>query len=577
MTKRTALYARYSTDIQKDLSIDRQFADLEKAAARLGLELDKRHYYSDRAQSGSSLFERPGLTRDLMGAAKRKQFDVVLVEATDRLSRRRADLFLLADEFKFASVKIFLPTGEVSDLQLTFDGHQNEDFIAKLARRVRSGHDAIARDGLIPHAAAYGYECVPGQPGKKVINPEQAAIVLRIFTEYASRKSPRLIAADLMKDGIPSATGSPHWNYQSIVGGAGKKRGLIHNQLYVGVYLKNRYYNVKNPATGKTVTREADPSELIRVEIPELRIIPQDLWERVHAVRAERGHTKIGKDLAQRAVVPRKPHLLAGLLRCGECSGRMIINLSTREGRKGICCADAHNKQTCSHRKTYMLDKVTDLAVERLISHLTDPEALKERAKARALEYARLEKETGAARQAAQKQLDRLNVQISKLVRMLDDDDSDDLPREMLKSLKDKQIERKGLEERLRLLGAESNVTTLHPGAVQSFGKSIEKLQEMIQANPDDPACRMALGNVLDSVIVHPTLAGKPYEISLYARLSAVMGKVDLFDTPAHARENVAKSDTSVGMTEAGMRHHSGLYHTASEPIVLLGRWKAAA
>lgn len=311
---KAALYARYSTDIQKDLSIERQFADLEKAAARLGLKLDKRHYYSDRAQSGSSLFERPGLTRELMGAAKRKEFDVVLVEATDRLSRRRADLFLLADEFKFAGVKIYLPTGEVSDLQLTFDGHQNEDFLAKLARRVRSGHDAIAREGLIPHAPAYGYECVPNQPGKKVLNKETAVIVLRIFKEYASGKSPRLIAADLMKDKIPSPTGSPHWNYQSIVGGAGKKRGLIHNQLYIGVYLKNRYYNVKNPATGKTVTREADPSELIRVEMPDLQIIPQALWDKVHAVRAARGHTKIGKDLAQRAVVPRKPHLLAGLL-----------------------------------------------------------------------------------------------------------------------------------------------------------------------------------------------------------------------------------------------------------------------
>jgi site-specific DNA recombinase len=152
--KRAALYARFSSDVQKDLSIERQFADLEKAAARLALELDQGRYFSDRAQSGSSLFDRPGLTRELLGAAKRGDFDVVLVEATDRLSRNRADLFWLAEQFKFDGVKIFTPSGEVSDLQLTFDGHMNSDFIAKLAARVKSGQDAIAREGLIPGKAA---------------------------------------------------------------------------------------------------------------------------------------------------------------------------------------------------------------------------------------------------------------------------------------------------------------------------------------------------------------------------------------------------------------------------------------
>jgi site-specific DNA recombinase len=549
---KAALYARFSSDIQKDLSIDRQFADLEKVVVRLNLKLDKRHYYSDRSQSGSSLFERPGLTRELLDAAKNNRFDVVLVEATDRLSRKRADLFWLADEFKFANVRIFTPAGEVSDLQLTFDGHQNEDFIAKLAYRVKSGHDAVARAGLIPGGAAYGYDCVPHQPGVKVINTDEARILRRIFSEYASGKSPRLIAADLMKDKVPSPTGSAFWNYQSIVGGAGKKRGLLNNQLYIGVYLKNRFYNVKNPATGKTVTREANPDDLIRADVPHLRIIDQKLWNAVHRVRKERGNTRLGKD-SQRAVVPRKQHLLAGLLRCAECSERMVINFSDRHGKKGVCCSMAHNRQTCSNRKTYSLDKITSLAVEKLCSHLSDPEILKERARARISEFERLEKENSGARQAAQKQLDRLNVQIAKLVRLVEQDESDDLPQELTASLKEKHIERRGLEERMRLLGAETNVTALHPTAVKSFGKSIEKLREMIEKNPLDPACRMALGNVLDSIVVHPTGFAAPYEISLYARLSAVMGRVDLFSATA---EIPVKQGRYRVLTEADAIHH---------------------
>jgi site-specific DNA recombinase len=535
---KAAIYARYSSDIQRDISIERQFADLEKAAERLGLKVDKRHYYSDRGQSGQSLFERPGLTRELMGAAKKKQFDVVLVEQTDRLSRRRADLFWLADEFKFDGIRIFTPAGEVASLQLTFDGHTNEDFIQKLAHRVKSGQDAAARAGRIPGPAAYGYDCVPQQKGVvpagvKIINKEEARVVERVFREYAQGKSPRLIASDLMKDKIPSPTGSSFRNSQSIVGGSGNKRGLLHNQLYIGVFIKNRAYNIKNPATGKTVTRQANPDDVIRVELPDLAIIDRALWDAAHKVRAERGNKLLIGRVSQRATIPRKPHLLSGLLRCAECNGPMIVNFSDRHGKKGICCAMAHKRQNCEHRKTYNLDKITALAVGKLVEHLTDPERLKKQATAMVVEYERLERENNGARQVAQKQLDRLNVQIAKLVRMVDQDDSGDLPEEMLASLKEKEIERRGLKERIRLLGAETNVTTLPSAAIKSFGKSIEKLAAMIERNPDDPACRMALGNVVDSVLVHPTGFAAPYDISIFGRVAAVMGRVNPFSAGA--------------------------------------------
>jgi hypothetical protein len=171
-----------------------------------------------------------------------------------------------------------------------------------------------------------------------------------------------------------------------------------------------------------------------------------------------------------------------------------------------------------------------------MCSHLVDPEFLKEKARERTLEFARLEKENNGARQAAVKQFDRLNIQIAKLVRMLDEED--DMPRELLASLKAKEIERKGLEERIRLLSAERNVTTLHPNVIKAFGKNIETLHEKLKRNSDDAECRMAFGNIIDS-IVHPTGKAKPYDISLYARLSAVMGEFNLFPTPRSNEEIV--------------------------------------
>jgi len=475
---RAALYARFSSDMQKDRSIDDQFVVCQTYARRERFDVVGKYF--DKAKSGSSMLDRTGL-RDLIAAARRKEFDVVIVEATDRLSRNQADLPWIFQHLEYNGVKIFTPSnGEVTEMQIAFDGISNPGYSKKLAERVKRGHDGVAREGLIPGRRAYGYDLVEHQTGVKVINTDEASIVIRIFEEYASGKSPRKIAADLMCD-------------------------------------------------------------LITVQVPHLRIVSQKLWDAAHTLRKARGHKRLGvSDHVQRAVVPRKQHLLYGLLRCGECNGQMVV----RSGQR-VCCSAAHNHQSCKHGKAYDLAKLIDLAVDSMCTHLVDPEFIKEKARARTVEFARLEKENSGVRQAAEKQHDRLDIQIKKLVRILDEED--DIPRELLASLKAKEIERKGLEERIRLLGAESNVTTLHPNVIKAFGKNIETLHAKLKRNPDDEDCRMAFGNIIDSIIVHPTERGQPYDISLYARLSAIMG-VDLFPIARSTKEIVAREGLSVSL-----------------------------
>jgi site-specific DNA recombinase len=534
-TLTAALYARFSSDLQKDRSIDDQFRDLEKAAQRFDFKLDKRFYFSDRAQSATSLFDRPGLTRELLGASAKRQFDVVLVEATDRLSRSQADLFWLADRFRFDNVKIFTPAGEVSEMQLTFDSHSNADMVKKLAIRVKRGHDGIAREGKIAGALSYGYDAVLDKPGERTINAKEAAVVRRIFEQYASGKTPRQIVDGLAKDKVPSPSGAPFWNHQVIVGGL-NKRGLIHNRLYIGEYVKNRFYNVKNPSTGKRITRKADESDLIVAQVPHLRIVPPELWDAVHKIRTERGIKKFGPGGYLRAAIPRKDHLLSGLVRCADCGGAMTVTASSRAGHR-VACSSATYRKTCSHTKTYDLGAITNLAIDSMHAHLTDPEFIKERAKAKAAESARLAKQESEEQTTAQKQLDRLNVQIARLVEAVADSDAP--VKELMETIKAKEIERVALQERVRLLGAETNVTALHPTALKAFGKNVETLRAKLKKNPKDPECRMAFANVIDSVVVHPTAKGAAYEISLYARLSAITG-VDLFPARRSFQEVLA-------------------------------------
>jgi site-specific DNA recombinase len=89
MTTRAVIYARFSTDHQDERSIEDQVALCRDYVAKEGLHVVE--VFEDRARSGASILNRDGLLA-LMDGAKINAFDVVVVEALDRLSRDMEDL-----------------------------------------------------------------------------------------------------------------------------------------------------------------------------------------------------------------------------------------------------------------------------------------------------------------------------------------------------------------------------------------------------------------------------------------------------------------------------------------------------
>ena len=87
MTK-VAIYARYSSDNQREASIEDQFRLCREYAKRQGWQLVES--YSDQAISGASLL-RPGI-QTLLADAQSKRFNVILAELLDRISRDQEDI-----------------------------------------------------------------------------------------------------------------------------------------------------------------------------------------------------------------------------------------------------------------------------------------------------------------------------------------------------------------------------------------------------------------------------------------------------------------------------------------------------
>jgi len=101
----------------------------------------------------------------------------------------------------------------------------------------------------------------------------QANIIRRIFEEYAYKnKSPKAIAAQLNVENIPAPSGKA-WGQSTINGNRRRVTGILNNRLYIVELIWNRQHFIKDPNTGKQVTRLNDEANWVRTEKAELRIV----------------------------------------------------------------------------------------------------------------------------------------------------------------------------------------------------------------------------------------------------------------------------------------------------------------
>ena len=154
---RAVIYARFSTDMQRDASIDDQIRSCREHAKRQGLDVIE--VYSDKAISGASLM-RSGIQK-LLRDAQGNAFDVVLSEALDRLSRNQADIAAIYQKLQFRGVMIeTVSEGMISEMHIGLKGTMNSLFIKDLAIKTHRGLKGRALAGKSAGGKAYGYQNV---------------------------------------------------------------------------------------------------------------------------------------------------------------------------------------------------------------------------------------------------------------------------------------------------------------------------------------------------------------------------------------------------------------------------------
>ncbi len=320
MSKRVIIYARVSTDMQRDnFSIPSQVSECLKYITSKRYSLVGNQYVDPESGRDTSPdvpgaipvfaddytsreLSRPGLDAALYYLEK-FGFDILVVHALDRLARDPYIRQTLEREFnkRGARVEYVLgayeetPEGEIrKDLDATFAKWEN----AKRVERCMRGKRRKAEIGKwVAGIAPLGYRLDPDSKGGLAIVPEQAEIVLKIFWMYTEEnRSIREIVKILNEAGYTPLRGGTEWAKTSV-------NHILINTTYVGYSFFNKSRRMGDKRDFK------DREEWIRIEFDP--IIDAITFDKVQK-RMKHNKTYVRKH-------PSRLYLLSGMVACSEC------------------------------------------------------------------------------------------------------------------------------------------------------------------------------------------------------------------------------------------------------------------
>jgi len=319
---RAAAYVRFSSDNQREESIDAQLRAIAEYAKRNDLIVVKE--YADRARSATS-DKRPAFQTMIADSGK-GLFDVVIVHKLDRFSRDTYDSVIYKRKLRLNGVNIRSVTETLDEspesviLESVLTG-MADYFSKNLARETMKGMKENAlkcrHTGGTP---PLGYSVDP-MTKKLLLNEEEAVTVKKIFDLYLNGLGYDQIIRILNDQGMRTKRGQPF--------GKNSLHDILINEKYAGVYVFN--CSASKDMRGKRNNHaQKNAEDIIRIEGGVPAIVTREQFEQVK--------TKMAKNKrGPGAYKSKEIYLLSGLIFCGECEkvhGRAYAMAGNRHSTK---------------------------------------------------------------------------------------------------------------------------------------------------------------------------------------------------------------------------------------------------
>lgn len=306
ITPRAVLYARFSSDNQREESIEAQLRAMHEFCSRNSIVI--MHEYCDRAKSATT-DDRPEFLK-MIAASKEGDFDFAIVHKLDRFSRNRYDSAYYKRELKKNGVQLLSVLEQMDDspesiiLESVLEG-MSEYYSKNLAREVMKGMRESAMDcryigGWIP----YGFRVDP-KTRRYIINEYEAEAVRMIFRDVADGCGYNVVLNKL------NALG-----YRTRLGNTFSKETLyemLRNEKYNGVYIFSRAAS-KDEMGRRNNHRDKPIEDQIRIPGGMPKIVDDETFARVQSILASR--KRHGRRTGKRT------YLLTGMVFCGLCGHR---------------------------------------------------------------------------------------------------------------------------------------------------------------------------------------------------------------------------------------------------------------
>ncbi|WP_034630244.1 recombinase family protein [Desulfotruncus alcoholivorax] len=408
---KAVIYARYSSDNQREESITAQIRACTEYAERNGYSIIK--IYTDEAKSAQT-DDRPGFLKmmsEIKGNLVRPDF--LIVHKIDRFARNRYDSAFYKRELRKAGVLVQSVLEHLDDspesiiLESVLEG-MAEYYSKNLAREVMKGMRETAlkakhTGGLPP----LGFDV--DKDKNYIINESEAPAVRMIFEMRDAGHGYNSIRDALHKQGYKTKLGKPF--------GKNSLHEILRNKKYIGTYVFNR--STSKTPDGKRNNHLSKSSEEV-IEIPNAipAIIPESLFWKVQNKMNQ--NKKLRSTGGHKAKVV---YLLSGLIWCGVCGKRMVGSSSTyktrvtKETRQRhyYLCNNADRTKTCINKKINK-HTIEEYVINKLEQGIFSEEAMPRLAEKLYAHYSNIKKETAGEGDYLKKELDKVDRQIKNIV-----------------------------------------------------------------------------------------------------------------------------------------------------------------
>ena len=429
--KRAVIYARFSSDMQREESIDAQVRACKEYAKRKGYVVT--HIYKDEAKSGRDIVARTEYLR-MMEDAKDDLFDVVIFHKVDRNARNEYNYYTfkhtlaqLGIEYEYAVQNIdSSPEGQMMESMLVgFAAYYSRN----LAKETKKGlnenaYKALFNGGTPP----LGYKIVDQ---RYEIVPHEAEAVRLIFDLYLAGYGYGYISEELNNKRYTTKAGRPF--------GKNSLFDILKNEKYIGTYTFNKTSRKKGK---RNMHSTLESEDVIRLEDAIPPIINKEDFYRVQ----EKRKSNRRRSAAYTATVP---YLLSGKVFCGQCGSAMggHSNKPREITYSYYCCLKkeriaAVKCQQKQIRKELLENYVLDVITSQILSD----KAIADFAKIVLEEYEKNQRHNLDTKKSLQSEKFYAEKKLNNLYKIIEDGDADEFD---IKRIKDAKAELRAINEKL--------------------------------------------------------------------------------------------------------------------------------